>query len=103
MGIQNVVMTEWVLRLTPLLNGKSPAVCTDLGTITECDEVKKAILSHYNVNQERCRKKFRAQVWTKNRTKQVHSQTNEANETMAITRGRIRADDGQDCCRTISQ
>ena len=65
MGIQNVDRTEWVLRLTPLLNGKARAVCTDLGTIMEYDGVKKAILSHYNVNPQRCRKQFRAHVWTK--------------------------------------
>ena len=66
MGIQNVDSTEWVLRLTPLLNGKVWAVCTFLGTIVEYDEVKKVILSHCNVNTERCRKRFRTHIWTKN-------------------------------------
>ena len=46
MGIQNIDRAEWVLRLSPLLNGKTQAVCTELGTIMECDGVKKAILSH---------------------------------------------------------
>ena len=66
MGIQNVDRTEWVLRLTPSLNGKARAVCTDLGTIMEYDGVKKVILSHYNVNPECCRKRFLAHFWTKN-------------------------------------
>ena len=65
MGIQNIDRAEWVLRLTPLLNGKARAVCTNLGTIMEYDGVKKASLSHYNVSPEHCRKQFRVHVWTK--------------------------------------
>lgn len=64
MGIQNVERANWVLRLTPLLNGKARTVCTDLGA-GEYDQVKEAILSHYNVNPERCRKRFRSHVWTR--------------------------------------
>ena len=30
MKIQEVKETEWVLRLTPLLNGKACAICTNL-------------------------------------------------------------------------
>ena len=62
MGIQEIGKKEWVLRLTPLLKGKDRAVCTDLGYTMDYDGVKKAILSHYKVSLERCRKQFRAQV-----------------------------------------
>ena len=54
MGIQNVDRTEWILRLTPLVNGKARAICTELGTMMEYNGVMKAILSHYNVNPEHC-------------------------------------------------
>ena len=57
-GIQNVDTTEWVLRLTPLLNGKACTICTDPGTIFEYDRVKKGFRSHYYLNPERCRKQF---------------------------------------------
>ena len=65
MGIQNIVRPDWVLRLTPLRNGKTWCVCTSLGSILKYDGMKKAILSHYNSSRERCRKQFRAHVWTK--------------------------------------
>ena len=52
MGIQNINRAEWLLRLIPLLNGKARSICTDLGTIMEYNGVKKAILSHYNVNPD---------------------------------------------------
>ena len=64
-GLQDIDGEEWVLRLTPLLKGKARAVCTDLGNKMEYDGVKKAILSHYNVSPERCRKQFQAHIWTK--------------------------------------
>ena len=57
--------TEWVLRLTPLLNGKARAVCTNLGPSINYKGVKGAILEHYNINPERCRREFRAITWTK--------------------------------------
>ena len=57
--------TEWVLRLTPLLNGKARAVYTDLGTTTDYNGVKKAILSHFSANPERCRKWFPMHIWTR--------------------------------------
>ena len=66
MNLQGVERAEWVLRLTPLLNGRARTVCTDLGGTASYDGVKKAILSHYNINTERCRKQFRAHVWTRN-------------------------------------
>ena len=65
MKIQKVKKESWVLRLTPLLSGKARTVCTDLGPTTDYGGVKKAILEHYNVNSERCRKRFRAHTWTK--------------------------------------
>ena len=65
MGIQDIDREEWVLRLTTLLKGKAQTVCTDLGTTMEYERVKKAILSYYNVNPERCQKQFQAHVWTK--------------------------------------
>ena len=65
MKIQNVKETEWVLRLTPLLNGKARAVCTNLGPSIDYKGVKGAILEHYNINPERCRRGFRAITWTK--------------------------------------
>ena len=65
MGIQKVPRSEWVLRLTPLLNGKARAVCTDFGPTTDYREVRKAILEHHNVNPERCRRQFRALSWTR--------------------------------------
>ncbi|XP_019854474.1 PREDICTED: uncharacterized protein LOC109583528 [Amphimedon queenslandica] len=65
MKIQGVNRTNWILRLTPLLSGKARTVCTDLGTTTDYDGVKKAILEHYNINTERCRRKFRSHVWTR--------------------------------------
>ena len=58
MRLQHVEETEWVLRLTPLLNGRGRTVCTDLGTTADYDGVKKAILDHYNINPERCQKQF---------------------------------------------
>ena len=67
MGIQDIDREEWVLRLTPLLKGKAQAISTDLGNTMKYDGMKKAILSHYKVSPERCQKKFRAHVWTKNR------------------------------------
>uniref|UniRef100_A0A1X7T6G3 Uncharacterized protein n=1 Tax=Amphimedon queenslandica TaxID=400682 RepID=A0A1X7T6G3_AMPQE len=65
MKIQGVNRTNWILRLTPLLSGKARTVCTDLGTTTDYDGVKKAILERYNINTERCRRKFRSHVWTR--------------------------------------
>ena len=65
MRLQHVEKTEWVLRLTPLLNGRARTVCTDLGTTADYDGVKKAILDHYNINPERCRKQFRTHSWTR--------------------------------------
>ena len=52
MKIQKVNRTNWVLRLTPLLSGKARIVCTDLESTKAYEEVKKAILEHYNVNSE---------------------------------------------------
>ena len=65
MGIHNIDRAEWVLQITPLLNGKARAVCTAHGTIMDYDGVKKAILSHCNLSPECCRKQFRAHIWTK--------------------------------------
>ena len=65
MKIQKVNKSQWMLRLTPLLSGKARTVCTDLGATMDYDGVKKAILEHYNVNAERCRRKFRDHTWTK--------------------------------------
>ena len=65
MNIQKIDMTEWVLRLTPLLKGKARTVCTDVGALKEYEGVKKAILSQYSVSPERCRKEFRAHTWTR--------------------------------------
>ena len=67
MGIQEIDQEEWVLRVTPLLKGKARAVCTNLGRTMDYDGVNNAILSHYtcNISPERCRKQFRAHVWTK--------------------------------------
>ena len=65
MKIQKVNKTNWVLQLTPLLSGKARTVCTDLGSTKAYEELKKAILEHCNVNSERCRKRFRAHIWTK--------------------------------------
>ena len=65
MKIQKVNKSQWMLHLTPLLSGKARTVCTDLGATMDYDGVKKAILEHYNVNAERCRRKFRDHMWTK--------------------------------------
>ena len=65
MNIQEIEQKEWVLRLTPLLKGKARAVCTDVGAMLNYDEVRKAILSHYSISPERCRKGFRAHTWTR--------------------------------------
>ena len=65
MKIQKVNMTQWVLRLTPLLSGKARTVCTDMGATVDYPGVKRAILEHYNVNTERCRRKLRDHTWTK--------------------------------------
>ena len=65
MGIQNIDRSEWLLRLTPLINGKARGVCTGQGSIMDYNGVKKEILSHYNVSPERSQKQFHAHVWTK--------------------------------------
>ena len=65
MNIQEIDQKEWVLRLTPLLKGKARAVCTDVGAMLNYEGVKKAILSHYSVSPERCRRGFRAHTWTR--------------------------------------
>ena len=54
MKIQKVKETDWVLRLTPLLNGKARTVCTNLGPSTNYKGVKEAILDHHNINPELC-------------------------------------------------
>ena len=68
MGIQEIDKEEWVLLLTPLLKGKTRAVCTDLGGTIDYDGVKRVILSYYNVSPERCQKQFRTHVWTRDET-----------------------------------
>ena len=65
MKIQKVNKGNWVLRLTPLLSGKARTVCTNLGPTTVHEGVKKAILEHYDIISERCRKRF----WAHTRTK----------------------------------
>ncbi len=65
MHLQEITKEEWVLRLTPLLSGKTRTVCTDIGPTMGYAAVKRAILDHYSVNPERSRKDFRALVWTK--------------------------------------
>ena len=60
MRIQQVEEGQWVLRLTPLLRGKVRAVCTDIEDPEDYKKVKEAILDHYSVTPERCRKRFRA-------------------------------------------
>ena len=65
MKIQKVKETDWVLRLTPLLNGKARTVCTNFGPSTNYKGVKEAILDHHNINLERCQRQFRALTWTK--------------------------------------
>ena len=64
MTIQEVGKAEWVLWLTPLLSGKARTVCTKLGPTVEYDGVKAAILEQYNVNEERCRRRFCGITWT---------------------------------------
>ena len=65
MRIQQVEEGQWVLRLTPLLRGKARAVCTDIEDPEDYKKVKEAILDHYSVTPERCRKRFRAHRWTR--------------------------------------
>ena len=65
MGMQKVDRSEWIFRLTPLLKGKARTVCIDVGSMMDYDEVRKAILSHYSISPERCRKGFRAHTWTR--------------------------------------
>ena len=65
MKIQKVKETDWVLRLIPLLNGKTRTVCTNFGPSTNYKGVKEAILDHHNINPERCRREFQPLTWTK--------------------------------------
>ena len=54
---------EWVLRLALLLKEKARAACTDVGAMLNYDGVKNAILSHYSISPEWCRRGFRAHTW----------------------------------------